>query len=269
VKANMSETTTLDAPIRAAASDGLRGAIAFEWTKLWTVRSTWWSLAVAVLVSAGSSTALGMSAAASGKNGIEVTESAPHVAVYAITLAQLAILVLATLTITSEYATGSIRTTLQSVPVRGRMLAGKVVVVTGVAFVAGVLLATLGTVVAAPVMGDHGEFTIVEASRTAVGVGTYLALLACFTIGVGTILRSAAGTVTAVILLLVAFPQIMGLFGVDWLRDTGRYLPNVAGTVLMTHNTDPYGVGTALTVLGAWATFAVAGGYVTLRARDA
>lgn len=255
-------------PIRAT-TDRLPGAVAFEWIKLWTVRSTWWSLITVGVLTVGVSVIIGMSAMASAKKGIDVAQPAPHAAVGAVTLTQLAVVVLATLAITSEYATRSITTTLQSVPRRWRMLISKTLVVTGVVFVTGLLASAIGTLSTAPAMGEYGAFTGAQAVVTAFGVATYLTALACITMGIGTLLRSAAGTITTVIMLLLAIPQILGFVGVDSLRRVGDFLPSAAGTVLMTQGADPYGAGTALAVLALWAAAAIAGGYAALRSRDA
>jgi ABC-2 type transport system permease protein len=253
--------------IRATTGE-LRGAVAFEWTKLATVRSTWWSLITVTLLTAGVSTVIGLSATASAEKGLDVAQPAPHAAAGAVTLAQLAVVVLATLAITSEYATGSITTTLQSVPARARMLAGKILVVTGVAFVTGLLASAIGTLSAAPTMGRYGAFTGTQAVGTAFGVATYLAALAGIAVGTGALLRSAAGTITTVIMLLLAIPQILSFAGVDWVRQAGDFLPSTAGTVLMTQGTHPYGTGSAIAVLMLWSATAVGGGYAALRARD-
>jgi ABC-2 type transport system permease protein len=246
----------------------LRGAVAFEWTKLTTLRSTWWSLITVALLTVGVSAVIGLSATASAKKGIDATQPAPHAAAGAIMLTQLAVVVLATLAITSEYATGSITTTLQSVPTRARMLASKILVVTGVAFVTGLLASALGTLSAATTMGRYGAFTVTQAIGTAFGVATYLAALGGIALGTGALLRSAAGTITALGMLLLAIPQILSFLSLDWVRQISDFLPSAAGTVLMTQGTDPYGTGTAIAVLALWAATTAGGGYAALRSRD-
>jgi ABC-2 type transport system permease protein len=100
-------------------------------------------VAVGVVVSAGFGLILGLSAEASAEKGIDVTMPAPHVASQALILTQLTVAVLATLAVTSEYASGSIRSTLQSVPVRGRMLVAKSAVVVAVVAVAAGAITTI------------------------------------------------------------------------------------------------------------------------------
>ncbi len=252
-----------------AGRAGLRGALAFERTKLHSVRSTGWSLLLAVVLMAGIGVIIGMSMKASGDNGFDVTRPAPHAGTDGFLLAQLPLIVVATLIITSEYATGSIRQTLLSVPVRGRMLLAKLIVVIVVAAVSGAVLCLVGTATVAPFADEYGEFTGAELAWTTAAAAAYLALLGVLTLGLGTLMRSAAGTITTVMMLLLAVPQILRVTTVDWIENASDYLPDSAGTVLMTQADDPYSVPVAALVLLAWAGVALLAGYRRLRMRDA
>ncbi|MFD0057261.1 ABC transporter permease subunit [Streptomyces sp. NPDC127168] len=265
----MTGATTLPKVVGPVKGGGFKGALAFEWTKFWSVRATWWNLAVGLALTAGFAAIVGASADASAKKGLDVTMPAPHHASQAFLISQLAIVVLATLALTGEYSSGSIRTTLQSVPKRGRMLRSKTLVIAAVVAVAGFVFSLLGTLVAEPLMGDHGDYTGGQLFGTALGAGVYLALLAVMAIGLGTVLRSAAGTITTLIMVLLALPQLMGVVGAKWLETASDHMPGVAGTVLLTQDGDPYGGGTALLVLLLWALAAHVAGAAVLRRRDA
>lgn len=204
------------------------------------MRATWWNLAVGLLLTVAFAAMVGASADASAKKGVDVTMPAPHHASQAFLISQLTIVVLATLALTSEYSSGSIRTTLQSVPARGRMLRSKTLVVAAVVVASGFVFSLLGTLVAAPLMGDYGDYSSGQLFGTALGAGVYLALLAVMAIGLGTVLRSAAGTITTLIMVLLALPQLMGVVGAKWLETASDYMPSVAGTVLLTQDSDPY-----------------------------
>ncbi|MFG1921879.1 ABC transporter [Cryptosporangium sp. NPDC048952] len=248
---------------------GLPGALAFEWIKMAGVRSTWWSVAGGFFLIVCVDVVIGLSTAVSGDNGYDVTRPAPHAAMEGLLLAQLPFIALAALAVTSEYATGTIRTSLQSVPVRGRLMFAKAVVVTVLIFVSGVALCLVGTAVLAPLSGGYTDFTPGELAGTATATGTYLALLGLLTLGLGTFLRSAAGTIVATTLLLLAVPQLLRLATVDWLADVSDFLPDTAGSILLTQGTDPYGSGVALVVLVGWAAVASGAGFWRLRTRDA
>jgi ABC-2 type transport system permease protein len=246
-----------------------RGSLAFEWTKLASIRSTWFSLVIALLVTLGVGVLLGVSARASAENGFDSAAPSPYLAFQAILVAQFPIVVVAALFITAEYSSGSIRTTLQSVPVRGRMLASKLIILAGGGLVTGVLLSVLGTLVTAPAAGQYGAFTAGEFVGTVLAAGGYLAMLSIMVLGLGAALRSAAGTITTILVLLFALPQLLPVFGVDWLTDLVKYLPTNAATVLGLQVAQPYGWAVALLVLGGWGLAAVVAGYTVLRARDA
>ncbi len=244
------------------------GAVAAEWTKLWSVRSTAWSLVAAAALVVSGGLVLGMSAAASAEAGHDV-QSAPHLAAVGLQLALLALVAMTTLSVTSEYSSGTISTTLQGVPLRGRVLAAKAAVVGAVTFVAGVVLSAVGTVSVVSTMGEAGDVDGREVVLSVLGAGAYVALLSLLTLGLGLALRSAAGTITSVLLLLLAIPQIMLLVGVDWLQRAADYLPSAAGQILMTQASTPYGAGVAVLVLVGWAVAAAGAGYAVLRTRDA
>ncbi|HXD29302.1 MAG TPA: ABC transporter permease [Arthrobacter sp.] len=246
-----------------------RQAVAFEWTKLAGVRSTWISLAVALAATLGFSWLIGASARASGENGYDSFMPAPEIAFSSLQVSQLLLVVVAALCITAEYASGTITTTLQSVPVRGRLLGAKAMVLAALGFATGVVLVVVGTAIAAPSAGDYGLFTAGGFLAAAVGAGGYLALLAVMMLGTGTLLRSTAGTITTAFILLFALPQLLPLFRLDWLRQAADYLPTSAGLVLGSSGPGPYGVGTALLVLCLWTGSLLAAGYLSLVRRDA
>jgi ABC-type transport system involved in multi-copper enzyme maturation permease subunit len=133
----MATTTTLDARLSplppATGRAGLRGAIASEFTKVRSVRSTYWTLAALLIVSIGVGAAITGGSAANfnhnlaNKAGFDATQTS-LVAFFEI--GQLIIAVIAAMAITSEYSTGMIRTSLTAQPRRGTVYAAKAIVLT-------------------------------------------------------------------------------------------------------------------------------------------
>jgi ABC-2 type transport system permease protein len=120
---------------------GIGGAVASEWTKLWSVRATWWCLSGGML----------MMLLYSGISGLSqrVGDSRPEgahsmAAAGAIYLTEFFVIAVATLFVTSEYANGGIRSTLQWVPVRHHVPAAKTAVLVPVLFGYGVVVALAG-----------------------------------------------------------------------------------------------------------------------------
>jgi ABC-2 type transport system permease protein len=122
----------------AAGQAGLRGAIASEFTKLRSVRSTYWTLGSLFVVSVGLSLAItaGISASMANnpqhKAGFDATQTS---LIIFFGLGQLIIAVIGAMVITSEYSTGMIRTSLTAQPRRGVVYAAKAIVFTAVTLV--------------------------------------------------------------------------------------------------------------------------------------
>jgi ABC-type transport system involved in multi-copper enzyme maturation permease subunit len=122
----------------AAGRAGLRGAIASELTKIRSVRSTYWTLAALLVVSIGLGAAACAGLAANVSNspvnraGFDATQDSLFVF---FEIGQLIIAVLGALTITAEYSTGMIRTSLTAMPRRGVVYAAKAIVFTSVTLV--------------------------------------------------------------------------------------------------------------------------------------
>ncbi|GAA1553003.1 ABC transporter permease [Brevibacterium picturae] len=244
------------------------GAIAFEWTKLSSVRSTWWIIVAAFVAALLGSWLLGASALASGRNGLDSAMPAPAIVVQTMLVVEIVIVLLSTFTITGEYSTGSITTTLQAVPRRKQMLLAKtaVVLVTGV--VLGAALIVVGTPVASASASQFGAFDAVDLVRAIVGTGLGLGLLGVFVLGLATALRSASLTIITVLGLLHLVPNLLPLFGVDAISDLVQYLPNQAMAVLAVDTAGPYGWPTAVLILLGWAMAGLLTGYLVLRSRD-
>ena len=138
----MATTTTLDTQLSplppATGRAGLRGAIASEFTKIRSVRSTYWTLLALLVVSIGIGAAITGGSAANfshnpgNKAGFDATQTS-LVAFFEI--GQLIIAVIAALAITSEYSTGMIRTSLTAQPRRGTVYAAKAIVLTSLTLI--------------------------------------------------------------------------------------------------------------------------------------
>lgn len=252
-----------------APHPGFAAAMAFEATKLWAVRSTRVTLLAALIVHLGLTWMVAFSAKASGEHGYEALMPAPFMSLASLQLAQLLIAALAALAITSEYSNGTMISSLQAVPSRSRLLGAKATVLGMLGLVSGVLLVGIGTFVAAPTAAEYGAFTLKDVMLALVGGGVYLGLLAMMMVGIGALLRSTAGAITASFVLIFALPQILPLFNVQWVQTMATYLPTNAGQVLGMGLSEPYGVGTAALVLVLWAVVLLGAGMLVFKRRDA
>ncbi|MGO1974304.1 MAG: hypothetical protein ACTH2Q_15220 [Propionibacteriaceae bacterium] len=267
-------TTTVAEPTRSAASStGSRPvlfgrAVAFEWTKLIGVRATVVNALLALLGTVGLGLLFGGSVRASGENGLAERTTAAALAFQPLIVTQALVIAIVTLSVTSEYASGSIRTTLQAVPRRGRMLLAKVVVGIGVGVVAGLVLTPISSVSAALLAGDWAPLNAGEVATVTVGTAAFLGLLGVLVVGLSMALRSTAGSLVSLFVLIYVVPQVLPAFGVEWLTKANDYLPFTAFAVLGTGGSEPYGWPIALLVMGAWAAAAVVVGGLLLQRRD-
>ncbi|MFE0024515.1 ABC transporter permease subunit [Amycolatopsis sp. NPDC059021] len=255
------------------AGGGFSGAVASEWTKLWSVRATWWCLSSGVVLILGFSVILGVTQRISDDRPVGAHGVAATGAFY---LAQFAVVALATLFITSEYASGGIRSTLQWVPVRSRVLAAKSAVLAPVLFGYGVVLALAAMALASVVMGPHGLPTSLGAGMTTVlGMGAYFALLGLLCLGIGTALRSAAGAMVTVFVLLLMLPLVLAGFAGP---DVPNYFPGIAGLNGMIETgarnpvfdgVAPYASWVGTAICAGWAAAALVIGGVVFKRRDA
>ncbi|GAA3652071.1 ABC transporter permease subunit [Nonomuraea antimicrobica] len=260
----------------------LRQTIGSEWAKLWSVRSTWWCLACASALMVLTAVTLGGATATEalrdGGTGVRVVASEPVVS--ATTFVQFALVALAMLTITSEYASGGIRVTLQATPRRGILLAAKALVVAPVMVAAGVLTGAVATaaVYALLSLDVFGGLVVAPAGQVVpdlLGVGVFFALVSVLTLGVGTAVRSAAGTLTVVFMLLLGLPLMLLMTGSQAAVAAALRMPAFAGLAFMgstdnvTAGPMPYSAGEGLVWLLAWTATAVVAGHAVLRRRDA
>jgi ABC-type transport system involved in multi-copper enzyme maturation permease subunit len=256
----------------------LPNVVRSEWTKLWSLRSTRWSLLVSFIAMAG----LGplVAAVQMGRWGQlqphdRLTYDAINTGVGGYHLAQLAIGVLGVLVITGEYSTGMIRSSLMAAPRRLPVLLAKLIVFAAVTFVL-MLIASLISffVVQAIVTQHHVQHSIGDpgALRTVVGVALFLTVLSIMCLGIGGILRNTAGGIATFVALLFVLPGISAILPTSLDNSISPYLPLNAGTTVASHSFDnPH----HLTVWGGFALFcgyaaiAVIGAAVSLMRRDA
>lgn len=185
-------------------------ALASEWTKIRSVRSTMWTLGVFVLLVVGIGLAAAALVAANSSDGSLSEENPLALGFFGLLLGSMCIITLGVLTTASEYGTGMIRTTMTACPSRGRVLAAKAIVFFTVAFV--VTLASASLVALADVsMLDARDPSGQEWLKGTVGISLYIALLGLLSLVVGSIIRHSAGAITIMIGVLLA-PLVIALF---------------------------------------------------------
>ncbi len=186
-------------------------ALASEWTKIKSVRSTMWTLGVFVLLVLGIGLLTGLVVASSSSD--LAGESALSLGFFGLLLGSMCVITLGVLTTASEYGTGMIRTTMTACPSRGRVLTAKAVVFFLVAFVVTLVCSTLVALAHVSMLEGNGavEPSGADWLKGTVGVSLYIALLGLLSLAVGSIIRHSAGAITIMIGLLLA-PLVIALF---------------------------------------------------------
>ncbi|MEU0742451.1 ABC transporter permease [Streptomyces sp. NPDC006134] len=186
-------------------------AIASEWTKMKSVRSTMWTLGVFVLLVVGIGLLAGAVVASSSSD--LSGENALSLGMFGLLLGSMCIITLGVLTTASEYGTGMIRTTMTACPSRGRVLAAKAVVFFLVAFVVTLVSSSLVAFLHVAMLEGNGaeDPTGGEWLKATVGISLYIALLGLLSLAVGSIIRHSAGAVTLMIGAVLA-PLVIALF---------------------------------------------------------
>jgi ABC-2 type transport system permease protein len=252
-------------------------ALRAEWTKLRTVTSTGWMLIGAAIVTvAGSATVAAATHVTSGG-----PEDPTKISLSGIYLGQTIIAVLAVLTISDEYSSGMIRTTLVALPRRLMVLAAKATNVAALTVAAG-LLAVAGCLIAGRLMlpadglnPAHG-YNFISIShgptmRAAGGSVVYLVLIALLSLGIATAIRDTAVSI-GVVLGVLYLPPILAQAVSDPLRrHLQQVAPMTAGLAIQaTTNLRslPVAPWTGLGVLAAWAIASLLIGGLLLQVRD-
>jgi ABC-2 type transport system permease protein len=253
-------------------------AVRAEWTKLRTVRSTMWSLLVAVAIIIGLG-ALFCAARVSRWDRFDAAElrrfDPTAFSLNGLFLAQLAIGVLGVLVITSEYATGQIRATLGATPQRTLVLAAKVLVFTAVTFVVGLVACFAAFFIGQSIFSaKHAQASLGDPDvlRAVVGGALYLSVLGALGIGLGAIFRRTAGAIAALVGMLLILPVLAGFLPSPWNDDVSKYLPGQAGGEIfrvVARSSNSLSPWTGFAVFVAYAVVSLVIGAVLLAKRDA
>lgn len=274
-----SESTTQ--PTRVRSGQGrvtLPHVLRSEWTKLWTLRSTRWSLLVSFIAMAGLGpliAAVQMSRWSQLQPQDRLGYDAINTGVGGYHLAQLTIGVLGVLVITGEYSTGMIRSSLMAVPRRLPVLWAKLAVYAAVTFALMLIAALISFfAVQAIVTQHHVQHGLGDpgALRTVIGVALFLTVLAVLCLGIGGILRNTAGGIATFVALLFVLPGISAILPASVNDSISPYLPLNAGTTIASHRFDNSHHLTTWGGFGlfcAYAAVAVLGAAISLKRRDA
>ena len=271
---------TAPAPARPMHRPGFGRLALAEWTKIRSVRSTIWSLAIMVVLDLGFTvlvmalTVAQWSKADPENRAAIIADPTGQILGSGLSLSQLAICVLGVMVIASEYSTGMIRASLLAVPRRLPMLAAKCVVFGLLVLVIGEVVCFSSFAIGSRILHSKAPVSLSDPGvlRAVVGAGLYLAVLGLFSLAVGAILRHSAAGITGVIgfvLVLAPLAQLLpGRVG----KHIHAYLPSEAGHLIAQAKQasgDLLSPWQGFGVFCLWTAVLLAIGAVLLQRRDA
>ena len=219
-----------------------------EWTKFRSLRSIWWTLlamlllsvAVTLLISTGDDAKYG-ELSAEDRRAWDPT----GLSLQSFFMGQLVVSVLGVLVVTSEYATGMIRTSLAAMPRRGRLLAAKTLVFLAAALVVGQVTAFLCFLIGQATIGRQDGVPTASLGDDGVlgavfGTGLYLAGIGLLAVAVGTLMRATAGGLAVQVGITLLVPAFGGLFP-SWTQKLFAFWPSLgAAEVRNLHPSSEY-----------------------------
>jgi ABC-2 type transport system permease protein len=236
-------------PARVGSGVSFPRLLRSEWLKLKTLRSTWVTLAAAVI----------FLVLAAGLIANHLHDNLLHPGSFndpgdrdvlttplrGFGVTQLIVGVLGVLAVTGEYATGMIRATFTAVPRRLSVLAAKALVFGTLAFTAMLVAAGAAFFTGEQILGSFGVgLGAPSATRVVIALAGYLTLVGLLGVGLGFVVRSTAGGIASLVGLLLVAPGVLAALSTSWATTASHYLPLNAGQAMFS---DTPAVGGALT----------------------
>jgi ABC-type transport system involved in multi-copper enzyme maturation permease subunit len=189
---------------------------------------------------------------------------------------QFVIVVLGAMTITAEYSTGMIRTSLTAMPRRGVFYLAKAAVFTVVALIIGEIASFVAFFVGQALLGTAPVHISTSLSsphvlRAVVGGGLFIAACGLFAYGIGTLVRHTAAAISVTIGALFVVPIIVNFLPSSWHNDIVRFLPSEGGLAIWntTQTAHEWPAWGEFGVFLAYTAAVLIAGYILFRKRDA
>ncbi|HWE82501.1 MAG TPA: ABC transporter permease [Gaiellaceae bacterium] len=272
-------------PTALTGSNVVRGKLTFphvirsEWTKLTTLRSTRWTMLVAVVLTIGLPSIFA-AITANRWSHMSIQDKLDRqpldIALAGVRIpAPLAIGILAVLVITGEYSTGMIRASLTAVPKRLPVLWAKLLVFAVTAF-ALMLPSTLIAFFATQAILDRHHILQISFSsggvaRSVIGGAVYLMMLGILALSLGAIARNTAAGIGIFAAIFFVIPPLLLILPSNWHDAISGYMPDAAGVSIfsLTHGAHELAPWPGFFLFLGYCTVAVVTAAILLVRRDA
>lgn len=250
------------------------GALRSEFTKIKSVRSTYWTLLAMVVLSVGFGVLASYGAT---RNPQPQPFDATAQSLFGLYFSQLVISVLGVLVISSEYSTKMIGTTLTALPRRGMLIAAKAIVFGAVALVSSLITCFASFFVGQAIMSSHHISTTLSQPgvlRAVIGGALFLTAVGLLGFGLGLLLRYTAAGISVSVALLFVVSILIHALPESWQVHVDKWMPAIAGaqiwTVVPSTGGPPnFGPWTGFAVLCGYAAVTIAAGMYLFRKRNA
>ena len=261
-------STALAAPSTVAVPRAFARTCRAEWSRLWSVRSTWWFVLATAVAGLGIGAILASDA--SSNPGMEVPPAGAWTGgQFAGMFILFGLLATSVVTTTGDHVTGGIVPSLQWTPRRLILLTARTGVVVGTATAYGLLLVTLASLVVWRFVPSFGLPADGGAS-TLGGMAFVFATGSLLSVGLGLVTRSTAGGLVGVIALVLVLPLLLGNLPFEAAQQLAEVMPGTSVMHLIFEE-GPEGMTTtsARVTLATWSTVAMVLGGWRLLSRDA
>ena len=235
-----------------------------EFTKFRTIRSTVWTLLVAVVLMIGIS-ALFSAVTASQYHTFGPADRASFnpvsTSLSGMMFAVVAFGVLGVLMISGEYSTGMIRSSLTAVPRRLPVLWGKLAVFAGVIFSVSLVASLISFFLGQALLNSHQLGVSIAAPgalRSVIGAALYVTVAGMIGVALGALFRNTAAGIATFAGVFFVIPPLTGLLPASISDHLSQYLPSYAGEAV-------WGGARGITdALSPWTGFALLCGYAVV-----
>jgi ABC-2 type transport system permease protein len=250
---------------------GLPQTMRAEWTKLMSLRSTWWTLLITA-VGTYLVTYLATHGALHHSKSWYQDFDPTNVSMAGMSVGSLALGVLGILAVSGEYGSGTIRASLSAMPRRGTLISAKIVVVGLLTLLVGEALsftaflegqAVLKGGAPTATLGQPGVLRAVALS------GVFLALFALLGLGLGVVIRHTAGAIALFAGVTFLIPILFNSIS----HNIARFAPELifanSVTTTVDQHTNALSVTMGVVCMVAYCAAALGFGAVLLNRRDA
>lgn len=266
------------AAVRPTHRPGFSDLMRSEWTKFKTLRSTWWSLGIAIALSVG----LTITACAVYTHDFPTLDAATRTQFQQDTIGlifqpgaqfgTLAICVLGVLLIASEYSTGMIRATMLAAPRRTTALLAKAATFAVAVFVIAELIGIPSFFIGSAITHAHASTSITDpiSIRALLAFGLYMAAMGLIALSIGTLVRHPAAGISIVLAMQFVIPGVLTLIPGSLGQHLSSAMPSGA-TVMMSSGHNSSNVYTplqGLLFLLGWTVLLGGAALVSIKKRD-